>query len=146
MTNTGNAPEQKRLRFDRMSKGWVLGTREFKAELVEEHGEAVAALEQGEPDLEEARMARLEARLGELLAAIGKTRADLARDPKSAHWKVARAVEMKASTTATNRWLTDALAMGSPFQVSRLASAFWAEPGASAPFLRAMRSGRRRQA
>ena len=141
-----NAPEQKRLRFDRMSKGWLLGTREFKAGLVEEHREAVAALEQGEPDLEEARMARLEARLGELLVAIGKTRADLARDPKSAHWKVALAVEMKASTTATNRWLTDALAMGSPFQVSRLASAFWAEPGASAPFLRAIRSGRRRQA
>ncbi len=141
-----DAPEQKRQRFDRMSKGWVLGTKEFKAELVEEHRGAVAALEQGEPDLAEARVARLETRLDELLAALGKSRGDLAREPKSAPWKVALAAEMKASTTATNRWLAEALAMGSPFQVSRLASACRAEPGAAAAFLRVMRSERRRQA
>lgn len=127
-----------------MSKGWVLGTREFKAKLVEEHREAVAALERREPDLEEARMARLEARLGELLAAIGKTRVDLARDPKSARWKVALAPEMKASTMATNQWRAEALAMGSSLQMSRLASACRAEPGAAAPLLWTMRSGRRR--
>jgi hypothetical protein len=141
-----NALDQKRLRFDRMSKGWVLGTREFKAELVEEHREAVAALEQGEPDLAEARVARLETRLDELLAALGKSRDDLAREPKSAPWKVALAAELKASNTATNRRLAEALAMGSPFQVSRLASACRAEPGAAAAFLRIMRSGRRREA
>ena len=119
-----NAPEQKRLRFDRMSKGWVLGTKEFKMELVDEHREAVAALEHGEPDLEEARTARLEARLGERLAAIGKSRADLARAPKSAAWKVALAAEMKATTTAINKWLGKALAMGSPCTVSQPADRY----------------------
>jgi hypothetical protein len=104
------------------------------------------ALEQGEPDLAEAWTARLETRLDELLAALGKSRGDFAREPKSAPWKVALAAEMKASTTATNQWLAEPLAMGSPFQVSRLASACRAEPGAAAPFLRMMRSGRRRQA
>ncbi len=40
--------------------------------------------------------------------------------------------------SATNRWLADALAMGSPFQVSRLASACRAAPGSAEPFLRAI--------
>jgi hypothetical protein len=133
-----NVPEQKRLRFDRMSKGWVPGTKEFNAELVEEHREAVAALEHGEPDLYEARFARLETRLDELLATIGKSRTDLAREPKSAAWKVALAAEMKATTTATNKWLGKALAMGSPYTVSRLASACRVTPGAAEPFLRAI--------
>jgi putative transposase len=73
-----------------------------------------------------------------LLAAVGKKRADLAHEPKSAPWKVAVAAEMKASTTATNHWLGQALGMGSPYTVSRLASACRVAPGRSAPFLRAM--------
>ncbi|MEN9634366.1 MAG: hypothetical protein RL077_2770 [Verrucomicrobiota bacterium] len=112
-----HAPEQKRLRFDRMSKGWAVGTKEFKAALVDDHREAAAALERGEPDLAETRTARLEKRLDELLAAMGKKRGDLAVERKSAPWRVALAAEMKAGTTATNQWLADALAMGSPFQV-----------------------------
>ncbi len=130
--------EQKRLRFDRMSKGWVLGTREFKKELVDEHRDAATALEQGEPDLDEAREAQLQERLDDLLAAVGKGPLDLKGAPKSAPWKVAIATEMKATTTATNRWLGEALAMGSPFTVSRLASACRTAPGAAAPFLRAI--------
>jgi len=141
-----HAPEQKRLRFDRVSKGWAVGTKEFKAALVDDHREAAAALERGEPDLAETRTARLEKRLDELLAAMGKKRGNLDVERKSAPWRVALAAEMKAGTTATNQWLADALAMGSPFQVSRLASACRAEPGAASPFLRAMRSGRRRRA
>jgi hypothetical protein len=88
--------------------------------------------------LYEARFARLETRLDELLATIGKSRTDLAREPKSAAWKVALAAEMKATTTATNKWLGKALAMGSPYTVSRLASACRVTPGAAEPFLRAI--------
>jgi len=48
---------------------------------------------------------------------------------------VALAAELKASTTATNQWLADALAMESRFQLRRLATACRTEPGAAAPFL-----------
>jgi putative transposase len=115
--------EQKRLGFERMSKGWVLGTREFKQELVAQHRDAATALERGEVDLDEAREAQLERRLAELLAAAGKTAKDAGREAKSAAWKVAIAAEMKRTTTATNQWLAGALQMGSPFTVSRLVGA-----------------------
>lgn len=131
-----DTPEQKRLRFDRMSQGWVLGTREFKKDLVNEHRNAAAALERGERDLAETRMTQLDERLEALLADVGKRRADLECEPKSAPWKVAMAAEMKATTTATNSWLGEALAMGSPYMVSRLANACRVTPGAAAPFLR----------
>ena len=71
-----------------------------------------------------------------MLAAVGKRRADLKREPKSAPWKVAVAAEMKATTTATNSWLGQALDMGSPYTVSRLASAGRVAAGASASFRR----------
>ena len=139
---SAEAQEQKRLGFDRMSKGWVLGTQEFKKDLVKEHRTAAASLERGERDLAETRIAQLEERLEELLAAVGKRRADLGREPKSAPWKVAVAAAMKATTTATNHWLGQVLDMGSPYTVSRLASACRSAPGASAPFLRAIAKGK----
>ena len=120
---SADTAEQKRLRFDRMGKGWVLGTREFKQQLVEEHREAATSLERGEHDLEDARVAQLEAVFAGLLAAAGKTGIDVARDPKSADWKVVIAAEMKRTTTATNQWLARALHMGSPYTVSRLTNA-----------------------
>ena len=101
---SANREEQKRLSFERMSKGWVVGTRDFKRNLVQEHESAAASLERGERDLEEARVAQLEERLAELLAAVGKTRGDIARERKGMPWKVAIAAEMKAATTATKRW------------------------------------------
>lgn len=131
-------PEQKRLGFERMSKGWVLGSRDFKQDLVKEHREAAESLQRGERDLEETRIARLDERLEELLAALDKSRADLTRDRKSAPWKVAVAAEMKATTTATNGWLSDTLAMGSPYTVSRLAGSCRRAPGAATSFLRKM--------
>ncbi|MDO8539843.1 MAG: transposase [Opitutaceae bacterium] len=116
--------EKKRLGFERMARGWVLGTRAFKQELIAQHREAATSLERGELDLAEARLAQLDERFAKLLAAAGKTPSDVARDPKSAEWKVAMAAEMKRTTTATNQWLAQALAMGSPFTVSRLAGGY----------------------
>ena len=129
-----NKEEQKRLVFERMSKGWVLGTREFKRDLVNEHQNAAASLERGERDLAETRLAQLDERLEQLLTAVGKARADLRCERKSVPWKVAIAAEMKATTTATNDWLAESLVMGSPYMVSRLASACRALPGDAAPF------------
>lgn len=43
------------------------------------------------------------------------------------------AAELKATTTATNDWLANALGMGSPFAVSRLASIGRAAAGEAEP-------------
>jgi len=138
----GNTSEQRKLRFDRMSRGWVLGTTEFREQLAKEHQHAAAPLEGGHSDADEARTELLARRLGRLLRALGKTEADIARDRKSAPWKIAVAVVMKTSSAATNRWLGDALRMGNPFRVSRLVSAAQIEPKAITPFLHKMAKGK----
>ena len=50
-----NEPEQRKLCFERMSKGWAVGTAEFRAGLVTEHREAAALLSGGVSDARERR-------------------------------------------------------------------------------------------
>jgi hypothetical protein len=66
-----------------------------------------------------------------LLAALKKNARGIADDPKGEPWKVAVAATMKWTRTASNPWLAHALGMGSPFRLSRLASACRPNP---APF------------
>lgn len=139
---SADEPAQQKMRFDRMTKGWVLGTAEFRADLVEEHRQAAALLEGSDRDADGAREELLRRRLGRLLKIINKTRTDIARDRKSAPWKIAVAMEMKRATTATNRWLADALRMGSPFRVSRLVGHCGRDAGEATPFLRKMAKGK----
>lgn len=129
---SANAEQQRAMRFERMSRGWVLGTAEFRADLVAEHREAAALLNDGYSDAGERREEVLALRLKQLLSAVGKGEKDLRSQPKSAPWKVALAAEMKARTTATNSWLARALHMGSPFRVSRLTSAARPQPAKDA--------------
>ena len=121
-----------------MSRGWVLGTSEFRAELAEEHRHAGAALEAGESEAGEVRSELLARRLGKLLCAVGRTQAQAKKDPKGAPWKVALASEMKRTTTATNRWLAEQLHMGNPFSVSRLVSASQRDSSKIDPWLQKM--------
>ena len=62
--------------------------------------------------------------LSKLLRRRRRGGTELATSRKSAEWKVALAAELKARTTATNRWLAEALHMGGLYQVSRLVSAW----------------------
>lgn len=62
-------------------------------------------------------------RLDGLLAALKKNAGNIADDPKGEPWKVAVAATKKWTTTASNPGLAQALGMGSPFRLSRLASA-----------------------
>jgi putative transposase len=123
-----NEPARKELNFERMSRGWVIGGKAFKQEVVGEHRSAASALERGDRELDEARNALLEDRLDKLLARMGRTRSDAQRATKFEDWKVAVAAAMKASTTATNRWLSAALHMGSMYEVSRRVSAWMRAP------------------
>lgn len=121
-------PARKALNFERMSRGWVIGGKSFKQDVAAEHRSAAAALERGDRQLDEARDALLEDRLDSLLARVGRTRSDAHRATKFEDWKVAVAAAMKASTTATNRWLSVALHMGSMHEVSRRVSAWMRAP------------------
>jgi len=49
-----------------------------------------------------------------------KSEDDAKREPKSARWKVEIARELRAKTTASNRWIAGHLAMGHPTRVCNL--------------------------
>ena len=110
-------PAQKELCFEKLSKGWAIGTKEFKQGLIEEIPEYKIT---GVEEAVEGRQLLWEKKLNELKARFSETkRQDQA---KSADWKVAVAAEMKKTTTVSNRWLSEQLDMGGIHAVSRLVS------------------------
>ena len=116
-------PVQRQLGFKKMSKGWAIGSDAFKKNLIAEHREKVSQKMLEDPERAEAREAFLRKELRTLLRIEKKTVADIATDRKSANWKLEIAAAMKQRTTVTNRWLSDALRMGHPSEVSRLVTA-----------------------
>ena len=122
-----NEPARKALRFERMSKGWAIGSAGFKADLVKEQRAALAALVRGDDEVCQLREKAQQALLGELLKKSGHRRAEIGRAAKSARWKVELAAAMKERTTVTNRWLGEQLNMGGLHEVSRRVAAFLRE-------------------
>lgn len=110
--------EQQRLGFDRMSKGWALGSKEFKQELMTDEKNRLTALELGTAETLEARELAWAKEVNRLKTQLGVK--PTAAKAKSADWKVAVAAIMKERTTAPNRWLAEHLEMGSMFTVSRM--------------------------
>jgi REP element-mobilizing transposase RayT len=121
-------PARKAQRFDQMSRGWIIGSREFTIDLIEEHGTMTGQGRRLAAESREASEALWQATLRELLDRLGRTEAELATDGKSAGWKVALAAALKARTTATNRWLGTALHLGNLYEVSRKVAAWIRAP------------------
>lgn len=100
-----------------MSKGWALGTKDFKRALLQDRAATVDDRAWDGGGRQEIREARWEAALSSLLERIpAEARQDRR---KSAPWKVRLALEMKTATEATNDWLAAQLDMGTGFYVSK---------------------------
>ena len=104
-----------------------MGSAGFKAEMARENRRAEAALARGDRQGEKVREAVRQERLDRLLKEVKQTRKGLEKGAKMAAWKVVVAAAMKASTTATNRWLAEHLHMGSLHEVSRRVAALQRE-------------------
>jgi hypothetical protein len=112
-----------------MSRGWVIGTPEFRAELKEQLKQATDSRERfemlgGDRDAHRELRAELwEERLRQLALAL-----DVALDKlpaqKSAPPKVRLAAAMIASTSVSNGWLAKRLDMGPPASVSQYVRRF----------------------
>ena len=126
---------KKELEFERLSKGWAVGARPFKMELVRAHGHLVARKERGEASSREIAEELWAERLGIYLAALKKTAPDARAEAKGAAWKVAIAAAMKSATTVPNPWLAERLHMGSPFRLCRLVAECRNDPAAFQPHL-----------
>ena len=121
-------PARKQQRFAEMSKGWIVGTRDFKKALVREHSQLAGQGRRLAAGLREAREAFWQEVLEELLRKLRRGLRELEPAGKSAAWKLALAAGLKARTTVTNRWLATTLHLGNMHEVSRKVTAWTRNP------------------
>ena len=121
-------PARKAQRFAEMSKGWIIGTTDFAKTMIKENRELVGQGRRMAAATKATQEALWQDELTALLRKLRRTPAELTKARKSADWKVAIAAAMKARTTATNRWLGEALQMGGLHEVSRHVSAWHRRP------------------
>jgi hypothetical protein len=113
---------RKSLEFERMSKGWVHGTKKFKRELLKDEKNLKASLELGVSEAREIRQVGWSIRLEQCLEILKKDNTQLNADSKSADWKVAIAGVLKNKMGCPNKWVGRNLLMGSEYGVSRYVS------------------------
>jgi putative transposase len=121
-------PARKQQQFDRMSRGWVIGTAGFASALLKEQGGAIGRGRLFAHDMRQTREALWQETAEALLGKLRRTPAELAAAGKSAGWKLALAAALKARTTVTNRWLGAHLHLGNLHEVSRKTAAWLRQP------------------
>lgn len=109
----GDAAQQERLGFARMSSGWAIGTNGWRKALAKEH--AAMVLHQGLPakELRALREVKWEEAVVRELAAAKRDDTALRHDKKFAAWKVALAAKLRSHGVPSN-WLAKRLHLGSP--------------------------------
>jgi len=109
---------RKEMAFDKMCRGWALGSTDFKRKLLETEGPlkegSFERLRMEGKDLKEANELIWQQSLERGLRAAGRTMADARKDKKSAEWKIWIAAQLKRNTSAPSTWIAQKLNMGSP--------------------------------
>ena len=115
-------PRQKAMLFDKMSKGWAMGTKGFKAALLEDEKNLKACMKLGVSEAKEMREVVWDAKLEACLSALNIDFNDYTAFKKSESWKIAVAGYMRQKLLCRNGWLAERLGMGSEYAVSRYVS------------------------
>jgi len=128
---------QKEMAFEKMCRGWALGSREFKKELLKSEGLLkdgdFDALRLEGRDLVEASELIWESLLQRGLSAAGKSEQAALAVKKSEEWKIWIARELKRRSNAPNAWISRRLHMGVPQAVTVNIGRFEAEAKDSSP-------------
>lgn len=115
-----NDPSSRDELSQRYCRGWAVASREYREELKKAYSKMDEPAGWGGAEVMELREAKWEKQLSQLLRSAGKTSKDAQKDPKSSEWKVRIARGLRATTTATNGWIAQRLAMGHPSRVCNL--------------------------
>lgn len=119
---SANEPAQRELAFAKMSRGWVIGSDQFRRELAQDEAMERRGIKQSQAEAREVRRERWAAALEKGMKQLRKTDQDVRNDAKSADWKVALAGALKKRLLCTNGWLGERLNMGPPAAVCRYVS------------------------
>ena len=136
------SPVEREKKFGAMSRGWALGTKEFRRELIRDLRQRGAELKQagrrgeGAGEGREFRAEIWEERLEAVAKAAGIDLGKLG-PRKSDAQKVLLAAVLKAATDVSNGWLNERLGMGTPASASQFVRRFHLDGGgAKAAFKR----------
>jgi len=110
---------KRQLQSTRLCRGWALGSKQFKEDLVDKYLPVGQVGHLEGRDLAEANEIRWNRILAKCMAVMEKDSRDVHTDKKSVHWKALIALFMKDNTSVSNVWLTSHLNMGIPQGVSR---------------------------
>jgi hypothetical protein len=126
---SADEPAQKEMAFEKMCRGWALGTSSFKRDLLELEGlllkdGSFESIQMEGRELREANELQWENLLERVLSALDKDDEAISSEKKSAWWKVWGACVLKSNTAATNVWIADKLNRGATQSVSMLTSRF----------------------
>ena len=109
-----NEGEKKQMGFERMSRGWVKGTKAFKQAILDDlKDEQIQRVVEAEAS--EMREPRWERTLREALIVINHETGDLCSTRKGQDWKVDLARYLREVHLAQYRWIAEHLHMGAPF-------------------------------
>ena len=100
----------------RYCRGWAVASQEYRRDLKKIYEQ----LEEPRGWGTELREEKWERALAALLRKARKTDKDALEAPKSAEWKIRIARELRSTSTATNAWIAERLAMGHPTRVCNL--------------------------
>lgn len=106
-----------------MSKGWALGTQDFKRALVKDHKLAAEARAWEAGGAGEIREQAWEQLWQQGLAALGRKEHELSEGTRTVTWKVALAAFLKERSQASNPWIAAKLEVKNPVYISSLVSA-----------------------
>ena len=100
-------------------RGWYLGTEEFRKELLAQMDERIGEHHYGE-ERAQSELEKAERIVQESLRRLGWKEADLESHTKGDLDKVRMAVELRARTTATIKWIAQRLKMGTSTHLNHL--------------------------
>lgn len=121
---------QKERAFGKMTRGWALGSTEFKRAILKdvakesESGASKIGSHFEGRDLREVNELRWKESMIKALQEVGRSAKDIEQAPKSAGWKVMVACALKRHTSAPNPWIAQELNMGVAHAVSRYVGKF----------------------
>jgi len=114
--------------FKPLKRGWCVGSREFRAEMLEYVQEQRGKWHYG-VELCESAQAKAEHLIEETLKREGITEQELVSKPKGHPAKVQLAVQLRSATTVTVEWIARRLRMGSRGYVAQLLGKRAESPG-----------------
>jgi putative transposase len=119
--------EQQELGFEKMTRGWAKGSKEFKKELLA--GMSSERLNQShEKDMREMKEAAWQRTVERCMGVLGKDGSDLEHEPKGALWKVAIACYLRETYLTPNAWIATHLKMGAVSSVQSWISRYRSAP------------------